>query len=234
MYPLFHDRKDAGKKLAPELERFAADDPLVLALPRGGVPVAFEIARALGAELDVCIVRKLGMPGQEELAMGAVASGGVVVFNDDVLSAYDIPEPIVEAIVAREKRELMLREQRLRGGRPPIRVEGRTVILVDDGLATGSTMRAAVASLRRANAGRIVVAVPVASPDTCDALRAEADEVVCAFTPDPFWAVGLWYEDFRETTDDEARDLLLLAGAIRQEQSERATPSPPRRQEHAP
>jgi putative phosphoribosyl transferase len=208
----FRDRAEAGRRLAQRLATHAGrPDVLVLALPRGGVPVAYEVARALEAPLDVFIVRKLGVPGHEELAMGAIASGGVCVLNDDVAAALRIPRPVFEATVARELRELQRRERSYRGDRPPPRVRGRTVILVDDGLATGSTMRAAVAALRRLAPARVIVAVPTAAPATCDLLQREADECICEITPDPFCAVGMWYEDFRQTTDEEVHDLLARA-----------------------
>lgn len=205
----FRDRADAGRMLAARLAAYTyRPDVLVLALPRGGVPVGYEVARALGAPLDVFIVRKLGVPGYEELAMGAIASGGALVLNQEVVNSLHIPPSIIEAVAAREQRELERREHLYRGNRPPPEVRGRTVILVDDGLATGATMRAAIAALRRQQPARLVVAVPVASRETCDELRPEVDEVVCAVTPEPFRAVGLWYEDFAPTTDDEVRDLL--------------------------
>lgn len=194
-----------AKKLAAYSGR---PDVIVLGLPRGGVPVAYEVAQALEAPLDVFVVRKLGVPGHEELAMGAIASGGVCVLNDDVVQGLRIPSRIIEAATDRELRELERRERAYRGDRPPPKVEGRTVILVDDGLATGSTMRAAIAALRRLGPARIVVAVPTAAPTTCEEFRDEADECICDITPDPFYAVGLWYEDFSQTTDDEVRALL--------------------------
>lgn len=205
----FRDRSEAGQLLAERLIAYAGrPDILVLALPRGGVPVAYEVARALGAPLDVFVVRKLGIPGHEELAMGAIASGGVRVLNDDVVQALHIPERVIEAVAARELRELERRERAYHGDRPAPDVRNRTVILVDDGLATGSTMRAAVAALRRLGPARIVVAVPTAAPSTCEEFRREADECICQITPEPFHAVGLWYQDFSQTTDDEVRDLL--------------------------
>src|SRR5512135_1526004 len=208
----FRDRTEAGQLLAEKLSAYAGrPDVLVLALPRGGVPVAYEVARALGVPLDVFLVRKLGVPGHEELAMGAIASGGVCVLNDDVVQALNIPGRVIEAVAARERRELERRERAYRGGRPAPEVRGRAVILVDDGLATGSTMRAAVAALRRRGPARIIVAVPTAAPSTCEEFRHEADECVCDITPDPFYAVGLWYEDFSHTTDDEVRELLERA-----------------------
>jgi predicted phosphoribosyltransferase len=206
---LFRDRTDAGRLLAGELTRYAdRRDVVVLALPRGGVPVAAEVARALHAPLDVFLVRKLGVPGHEELAMGAIATGGVRVLNDEVVAALEIPEQVIDEVAAEEQRELERRGCLYRGDRPPLPVRDRTVILVDDGLATGSTMRAAVAALRRQGPRRIVVAVPVGAHDTCAELADEADEVVCARTPRPFRAVGLWYDDFSQTTDEEVRSLL--------------------------
>lgn len=200
----FRDRRDAGKALAKRLAPYAATgQSVVLALPRGGVPVGDEVARALGAPLDVFLVRKLGLPGHAELAMGAIASGGVRVLNDDVVDALQVPESVIDKVVRWEEHELERRERAYRGGKPPIPIEGRTVLLVDDGLATGATMRAAVRAIRGHRPSRIVVAVPVASRDTCRALRSEADDVICAYTPEPFHAVGLWYEDFTPTTDDE-------------------------------
>jgi putative phosphoribosyl transferase len=183
-------------------------DLLVLALPRGGVPVGFEVARALEAPLDVMLVRKLGVPGHEELAMGAIASGGVRIVSPDVMSAFGIPDRVLATVAAAEEQELQRRERLYREARPLPDVSGKTVILVDDGLATGSTMRAAVATLRAMAAGRVVAAVPVAPPETCDALREVVDEMVCLLTPDPFLAVGAWYEDFSETSDETVRALL--------------------------
>jgi predicted phosphoribosyltransferase len=209
----FRNRTDAGRQLAEKLAAYAdRPDVLVLALPRGGVPVGYEVARARGAPLDVFLVRKLGVPGYEELAMGAVASGGVRVLNDEIVRGLGISEHEIDAAVARELRELSRRARLYRGDRPPPDVAGRTVILVDDGLATGATMRAAVAALRQQQPARIVVAVPTASPDTCEALKAEADDVICAMTPEPFFAVGHWYEDFTQTTDNEVRELLAHRG----------------------
>ena len=191
-------------------------DVLVLALPRGGVPVAFEVAQALHAPLDVFIVRKLGMPGHEELAIGAIASGGVRVLNEDLIRLLGVPNNVLQDITARELEELRRREAAYRGSRPPEPIAGRTVILVDDGLATGASMRAAVRALRREGAARIVVAVPVAAADTCESLRPEVEDVVCAVTPEPFTAVGAWYEDFRQTTDEEVRELLDRVNAGRE------------------
>jgi len=191
-------------------------DVLVLALPRGGAPVAFEVAQALHVPLDVFIVRKLGMPGHEELAMGAIASGGVRVLNEDLVRLLGVPNHVLEQITTRESEELRRRETAYRGSRPPEPIAGRTVILADDGLATGASMRAAVRALRREGATRIVVAVPVAAAETCESLRLEVEEVVCASTPEPFTAVGAWYEDFRQTTDEEVRELLDRANASRE------------------
>jgi predicted phosphoribosyltransferase len=209
---LFRDRFDAGRHLAARLRHYAGrPDVVVLALPRGGVPVGYEVARALGASLDVFVVRKLGVPGHEELAMGAIASGGVRVLNKEVLRELPISDEDLDAVSAREQLELSRREEEYRGARPPADVRGKTVILVDDGLATGSTMRAAVAALRRLGPARIVVAVPVGARSTCAELAREADEAVCAEEPEPFHAVGLWYYDFAQTSDDEVRDLLAQA-----------------------
>src|SRR4029453_222986 len=205
----FRDRSDAGRLLASKLAAYANHpDVLVLALPRGGVPVAYEVARALGAPLDIFLVRKLGVPGYEELAMGAIATGGVRVVNDQLVGGLGIPDYIVDEVAAWEQQELMRRDRLYRGDRPPPDVRGRTVILVDDGLAPGPTMLAAVKALRQQQPARIVVAVPTASPETCEQLRAEVDDIICAITPEPFHAVGLWYEDFSQTTDEEVRDLL--------------------------
>ena len=207
--PRFHDRTEAGRILAHELRAYA-DDPgvRVFALPRGGVPVAFEVARALHAPLDVLLVRKLGLPGQEEYAMGAIATGGLVLLDKSIKSRFGVSDEQVSSAIDRERQELDRREQLYRGRRAPLEIAGRTVILVDDGLATGASMHAAVAALRQKHPKRIVVAVPTGAPETCEAMRADADDVVCATTPDPFMAIGLWYEDFSQTTDDEVRDLL--------------------------
>jgi len=209
----FRDRTEAGRRLAERLTAYAdRPDVLVLALPRGGVPVAYEVARALRAPLDVFLVRKLGVPGYEELAMGAVATGGVRVLNDQIVAGLRIPDHVIEAVAEAEQRELARRERVYRGDRPPPDVRHRTVILVDDGLATGATMQAAIKALRALPPARIVVAVPTGSPETCEQLKAQADDVICAITPEPFHAVGLWYEDFTQTTDEEVRDLLARAG----------------------
>jgi predicted phosphoribosyltransferase len=218
----FVDRREAGAVLAERLTQFAnRKDIAVLALPRGGVPVGYEVARALRAPLDVFVVRKLGLPGQAELAMGAIASGDVRVLNEDVLESYPVSQAAIEAVTRAERLELERRERAYRDGRPLVPIDGRIVILVDDGLATGSTMRAAVLAVRRLRPARIVVAVPVGAWQTCEALRDVADEVVCAFTPEPFRAVGLWYADFSQTTDEEVRQLLSRANA-------EATPGIPR------
>jgi predicted phosphoribosyltransferase len=222
----FQNRRQAGRLLAAKLARYAnRPDVIVLALPRGGVPVGYEVARALNAALDAFLVRKLGAPGQEEFAMGAIASGGVRVLNEQAVSTLRIPDSVIESVAAREKQELSRRERLYRGDRPSADVHRKTVILVDDGLATGSTMHAAVRALRQKQAGRIVVAVPVAARETCEALRAEADDIVCAVTPDPFFAVGLWYEDFSQTTDEEVRDLLEQANGIREARARRHSTS---------
>jgi putative phosphoribosyl transferase len=208
----FTNRTEAGRQLADDLKEYAGrEDALVLALPRGGVPVAFEVARALGLPMDLFLVRKLGVPGHEELAMGAIASGGVRVLNEEVVRMFSPPEDTIARVAAQEQEELERRERAYRGGRRDLRLEGRTVILVDDGLATGSTMRAAAQAVRAQDPARIVVAVPVAAAETCDEFRGEVDEVVCTLTPEPFRAVGIWYDDFAQTTDEEVRDLLRRA-----------------------
>jgi putative phosphoribosyl transferase len=209
----FRDRRDAGRRLAAKLSAYARrPDVIALALPRGGVPVAYEVATALGVPFDVFVVRKLGLPGHEELAMGALASGGVTVLDQDLIRAARVGDDEIRRVVATEQAELERRERQYRGDRPLPDVRGKTVILVDDGLATGASMRAAVAALRQEGPARIVVAVPVAAPETCDAFRDIADEIVCAVTPEPFHAVGLWYSDFSQTTDDEVRALLGQTG----------------------
>jgi predicted phosphoribosyltransferase len=209
----FRDRRDAGLTLARHLRARVADDRgtdriVVLALPRGGVPVAYEVAVALDAPLDVFVVRKLGVPGHEELAMGAIASGGVIVLNEEVVQGLRIRAEVIDDVARREEHEVARREHAYREGRPPVDVAGVTVIVVDDGLATGSSMRAALAALRTLHPARIVVAVPAAPESTCRELRAEADDVVCATTPSPFYAVGQAYRDFTQTTDEEVRALL--------------------------
>jgi putative phosphoribosyl transferase len=212
---IYRDRTEAGNYLAAQLAQYAnRDDVLVLALPRGGVPVAFEVAKALRAPLDIFLVRKLGIPGHEELAMGAIATGGVRVLNDEVVEYLRIPSRVIDSVAADELRELERRERAYRGNRPEPEVRGKTVILVDDGLATGSTMRAAAAALRQQNPARIVVAVPVSAPETCDEYRMGVDEIICAATPARFRGVGKWYEDFSQTTDEEVRDLLEQARSL--------------------
>ena len=211
----FKDRYDAGRHLAERLEKYVGrNDVIVLGLPRGGVPVAYEIARRLQLPLDVFIVRKLGVPGFEELAVGAIASGDVRVLNEDVLRFLPNAEQIIETATARERVELERRETLYRGNRPPPELRGRTVILVDDGLATGATMRAAVRALRERGAAHIVVAVPVGAPDTCREFEKEVDETICAIAPESFQAVGQFYEDFSQTTDDEVRELLQRANQL--------------------
>src|ERR1700752_2248479 len=206
---LFRDRRDAGRKLAQKLTAYAGrTDVIVLALPRGGVPVAYEVALALHAPLDIFIVRKLGLPGHEELAVGAIASGGTRVLNEDIIGYLNISEAVIDAIAQRELQELERRERAYRGDRPPLDVGGRTIILIDDGLATGASMRAAVAGLRTQNPAHIVVAVPKAAPETCEALEPEVDQMICATTPEPFYGVSRWYEDFSQTTDEEVKMLL--------------------------
>jgi len=208
----FRDRVDAGRRLARELADYAGrDDVLILALPRGGVPVAYEVARALDLPLDVFIVRKLGLPMHEEYAMGAIASGGVRLLDEKVIRMAGVTEAQVAAVAAQEQLELERRERQYRGDRPDFDLRGKTVLLVDDGLATGFSMRAAVEALRAERPVWIVVAVPVSAPETCDAFRDIADDIICAVTPEPFMAVGLWYEDFSQTTDEEVHDLLARA-----------------------
>jgi putative phosphoribosyl transferase len=212
MLTAFRNRTEAGRLLAQKLTAYRGrTDLLVLGLPRGGVPVAFQVAQALEAPLDVFVVRKLGVPGHEELAMGAVASGGAWVLNEDVVQALSIPDDIIRSVAARELREVRRRERAYRDDRPAPDVRGRTVIVVDDGLATGSTMRAAVAALKQLGPAGIVVAVPAGAPSTCADLALEVDECICCITPDPFFAVGVWYENFVQTTDDEVRALLARA-----------------------
>ena len=206
---IYRNRSEAGKYLATHLSSYAdRDDVLVLALPRGGVPVAFEVAKELHAPLDIFLVRKLGLPGHEELAMGAIATGGVRVLNDDVVDYLGISDDVIDSIAAKELRELDRRERAYRGNRPEPDVRGKTVVLVDDGLATGSTMRAAASALRQQSPARIVVAVPVSATETCDEYKMGVDEIICAATPERFYGVGRWYSDFSQTTDEEVRELL--------------------------
>ena len=206
----FINRRAAGRTLATYLSRYAGrDDVIVLALPRGGVPVAYEVAQALDAPLDLFLVRKLGTPGHRELAMGAIASGGIRVLNEDVVRWYSIPESVIEAVVREEQRELERRERAYREDRPTPDLRNRIVILIDDGLATGSTMRAAAQAVRERQPSRVVVAVPVGARETCAELAACGDEVICARMPEPFSSVGQWYLDFDQTDDEEVRALLL-------------------------
>ena len=208
----FPNRAEAGRLLADKLENYVGrSDVVVLGLPRGGVPVAYEVAQRLGAPLDVFVVRKLGVPGFEELAAGAIASGGVRVLNEDVIRALPNADQLIESVTERETVELERREQTYRDGRPAPELRNRVVILVDDGLATGATMRAAVAALRQRGVAKIVVAAPVGAPDTCRELEQEADETICAISPEFFQAVGQYYEDFSQTSDEEVRELLLRA-----------------------
>jgi putative phosphoribosyl transferase len=217
---VFRNRTDAGRALARRLRQYAnRPDVLILALPRGGVPVAYQVARALNAPLDVFLVRKLGVPGQEELAMGAIASGGVRVLNEEVVNALQIPDEIIESVAETEWRELERRERAYRDDRPWPDIRGRTIILIDDGLATGTSMRAAIAALRQQGPARVVVAVPVASAATCAEFRELVDDVVCVQTPEPFYAVGSWYDDFTQTSDAEVHALL--------EESARGRPAAP-------
>src|SRR5439155_4727119 len=205
----FRDRTEAGHLLATRLLRYAnRPDVQVLALPRGGVPVALEVSKTLNAPLDVFIVRKLGVPGHEELAMGAIATGGVQVLNRDVVDSLRIPRTLIDQVAARERQELQRRERLYRDDRPAPELHHKIVILIDDGLATGSTMRAAVAALRKLHPSKIIVAVPTAAPSTCDEFKTEVDEIVCAETPQPFYAVGAWYDDFTQITDDQVREML--------------------------
>jgi putative phosphoribosyl transferase len=212
MLKRFQNREEAGKALAAKLTEYVnRSDVLVLGLPRGGVSVAYQVAKTLNAPLDVLLVRKLGIPGHEELAMGAIASGGVCVFNDEVVGYMDDLEKIIADVIDKEKKELERREHAYRDDLPPIDAQGKTVILVDDGLATGATMRAAVSATRKMNPERIVVAVPVAAMSTYSEFLESADEFVCLMTPEPFYGVGLWYVDFSQTSDEEVRSLLKRA-----------------------
>ena len=206
---LFRDRRDAGRKLAQKLSAYAnRSDVVVLALPRGGVPVAYEVALVLNAPLDIFTVRKLGLPGHEELAMGAIATGGARVLNQDIVRTFNIPQGVVEAVAKRELKELERRERVFRGDRVMREIHDKTVILIDDGLATGASMQAAIMGLRAKGPARIVAAVPTAAPETCEAFKQKVDEMVCATTPEPFYGVSRWYEDFSQTTDEEVQTLL--------------------------
>jgi putative phosphoribosyl transferase len=208
----FKNRMEAGTLLAQRLASYAErSDVIVLALPRGGVPVGFALAQVLRVPLDILLVRKLGVPGHEELAMGAIASGGMKVLNEEVVAKLDIDPGVIEAISRREMLEIDRREKLYRDGSPAPTLTGRTVILVDDGLATGATMRVALRAARQGNPARIIIATPVAAPESCEELRKEADDIICHFTPKPFYAVGLWYEDFPQTTDIEVKALLAEA-----------------------
>lgn len=209
---IFRDRREAGRVLAQKLEKYGGrTDAIVLALPRGGVPVGYEIAKSLNIPLDVFVVRKLGVPGHEELALGAIASGGIRVLNDDIVLALQIPDEAIEAVAEEEQRELERREKLYREGKPPLDVRNRLIILVDDGLATGATMRAAAIALRQEGVKAVVVAVPVAARSTCQEFRSEVDDIVCAVTPEPFLGVGSWYRDFSQTSDQEVIELLRKA-----------------------
>lgn len=225
--PLFRNRTEAGRVLAQQVKSSINDpDALVLALPRGGVPVGFEVARALDADLDIFLVRKLGMPGEEELAIGAIASGGVRVLNHELICYLRVPDVVIEEVTEREQRELERRERLYREGRPPLRIQRRTIVLVDDGLATGATMLAASRALRPQGANRILVAVPVAAHQTCDEFRKEVDDIICAATPHPFGAVGVWYDDFSQTTDEEVTKLLEFAAREKRAgQPDRSSPA---------
>ena len=228
MPPRFRDRTQAGQELAKDLTEYAnRSDVIVLALPRGGVPVAYEIARALGAPLDVFVVRKLGLPIHREMAMGAIASGGIRVLDSEVVRRFGVSDAELAAVTEAERRELARRERLYRENRPFPDVRGKTVILVDDGLATGATMAAAAVALRTQDPAKLIVAVPVSAPETCHAFRDVVDDIVCAVTPEPFYAVGLWYEDFSQTTDEEVHD--LLDRAAHERGRERTTNPEPRR-----
>lgn len=212
----FKDRIEAGQLLAQALARYKNHpNLLVLALPRGGVPIAHQVAKGLNAPMDIFVVRKLGMPGHEELAMGAIASGSVRIINQDVVREYNIPDDVIEAVTAKEQEELERREQKYRQGLPPLDVKNKTVILVDDGLATGATMWAAVSALREQQPALLIVGVPAAAKATCDAFRPIVDDIVCVITPEPFYAVGIWYEDFSQTTDEEVHQLMKQQKAKR-------------------
>lgn len=208
---IFKDRVDAGEILANKLSKYAVENPLVLGLPRGGVPVAFEVAKALKAPLDVYIVRKLGVPGHEELAMGAIATGDVRVLNESVIGPLRISKEAIETETRKEKAELKRRERVYRSGRAPLNVANRTVLLIDDGIATGSTIKAAIAALKKQKAGKIIVGVPVAPLSTIEELKEEVDDLVCISTPDVFIAISVWYDEFPQTSDEQVRELLKKA-----------------------
>lgn len=222
---LFRDRMDAGEQLGRRLKFLRAAQPLVLGIPRGGVPVAYEVARALDAELDVIVARKLGVPGQEELAMGAIAADGTVFINEELRAHIGISDAVVARIMDVQRKEAARREQRFRGALPALKVAGRTVIIVDDGLATGATMRVAVRAVRRLGPEKLVIAVPVGAPDTCDRLALEADELVCLHRPEPLYSVGEHYRDFAQTSDEEVESLLHRS---RLSQPQHSTPEPKR------
>ncbi len=227
MLAQFHDRKEAGKLLAAKLTVYAnKQDVIVLALPRGGVPVGFEIAQALHVPLDVIVVRKLGVPGQEELALGAIATGGVRILNNDVVQFLNIHNELIDKIATHEQHELERRERLYRGDRPAYDIGGRTVILVDDGIATGATMHAAIEAIKQRQPSRIIIAVPTAAPSTCDEFAVEVDELVCMIQPEPFIAVSYWYRQFSQTSDDEVRRLL--------ERANHGTSTMPSRQQNKP
>jgi putative phosphoribosyl transferase len=215
---LFRDRDHAGQVLAEKLVQYRGrPDVVVLGLPRGGIPVAFQVSQFLLAPLDVFIVRKIGVPGHEELALGAIASGGGIALNHDVLAASRLGRKGLEALIKDEERELVRREILYRGDRLPLDVRDKIAILVDDGLATGASMKAAISALRKYSPQKIVVAVPVSAPETCDELSRLIDEIICAFMPDPFFAVGIWYDDFSQTSDEEVKELLERAAAVHHE-----------------
>ena len=220
----FSDRFEAGRLLATKLASYRErPNALTLALPRGGVPVAYEIAKELHVDMDVFLVRKLGVPGNEERAMGAIASGGIRILNEETIDALGISAAAIDAITSREQKELERRERLYRRGRPPLMVFGRCVILVDDGLATGATMRAAALALQKQEAARIVVAVPIGSPEVCSEFEAEVDEIICGRTPDPLYAVGCWYDDFVQVTDEDVGELLNRVAVIKASSPEVAT-----------
>jgi putative phosphoribosyl transferase len=214
MHSRFRDRTEAGERLAARLADYAnRSDVLVLGLPRGGVPVAYQIAKALNAPLDVWLVRKLGVPGQEELAMGAIASGGVMVLNNEIIRSLGISRKVIHQVAVAEKQELERRDQAYRGHRLPAMIQDRTIILVDDGIATSSTLRAAIAALQQQHPHQIVVAAPVAPPSVCESLRSTVDQVICLETPEPLYSIGMWYVDFSQTTDEEVQALLQKSEA---------------------